>query len=97
MDEFSLLKQEGIFDEYIGKYVLIYTPMGTTFGGKLTGVKEGYFILNPHQSGSYGPEGLVRVMIRKNSKVPIYHAAIEPNTEESLEQACKFHNTQSKD
>ncbi|MFH1801350.1 MAG: hypothetical protein ABH804_00755 [archaeon] len=63
-------KNESIWDEYIGRYVLIYSQQGTTFAGKITGIKEGYAVLNPFQGGKYdSKKGLIKVMVNENSKV----------------------------
>lgn len=101
MDEtpnFGLPIKKGIFDEYIGKYVIIYPSYGNSFGGKLTEIIDGMGTLNPHQGGICDKEkGMMRKMVYKNSKVNMNHInCIEPVTRESLENFCEFYNNQNK-
>ncbi len=48
---FGISKEKGIFEEYIGKYVIIYPHSGNFFAGKITKIHEGFAKLNPHQAG----------------------------------------------
>jgi len=93
---FGLPEKESIFDEYIGKYVMIYPQHGSTFAGKLTKIEEGFANLNPYEGGIWHKEkGLVRKMIYKNSKINLsYIIIIEPTTKKNLENYCKFCNKQ---
>jgi hypothetical protein len=94
---FGLNKKESIFDEYIGKYVIIYPYHGSSFVGKLVELKEGYATLNPHQAGYYDKEkGLIRKIIEKDSKVNLMNiVAIEPTTKKNLEASCEYLNKQN--
>ncbi len=103
MDEetpFGMKKRENFYDEYIGKFVIIYPISGNNnFAGKLIEVKEGYATLNPFQGGVIDKEkGLIRKLIHENSKVCICPCVgIEPTTEENIISFCNQNNRKSKD
>ncbi|MCL5018180.1 MAG: hypothetical protein M1416_00220 [Candidatus Pacearchaeota archaeon] len=95
---FGLPIRKGIYDEFIGKYVLIYPSYGNSFGGKLVKIVNGIGTLNPHQGAVCDKEkGMQRKIIYENSKVNMTHInCIEPITKESLENYCEFCNNQDK-
>jgi len=95
--EFGMRRKENFYDEYIGRFVIIYPSSGNNnFAGKLIEVKEGYATLNPFQGGGPNEEGkLIRKLIYENSKVFISPCtAIEPTTEENIINICKSFNNQ---
>ena len=97
MAEFGLPREKNIFEEYLGKYVIIYPGMQSkNIAGKLVSVEDGIAIVNPFQGGNVDVEkGLIRKMIYKNSKLVISPGTIiEPTTKESLEAFCKYANKQ---
>lgn len=89
--------EENEWGEYIGKYVIIYPSHGSNFAGRITGLKNGYAILNPYQGGEYDiKKGLIRMLVYKNSRVRIADCtAIEPTTKKNLENSCIFINSQN--
>lgn len=90
--EFGMTRKENFYDEYIGKYVVIYPTSGNrNFVGKFREVQDGYAILNPFSGGSYNQEGkLVRQLIYENCKVLISPCtAIEPTTEKDVDAFFK--------
>ena len=49
MAEFGLSRGKKIWNEYIEKYVIIYSANHqSTFCGKLVRIEDGYGVLNPH-------------------------------------------------
>ena len=95
---FGIPKREKVQDQYIGQYVIIYPSTGNNnFAGKVTDIQDGFAILNPYQGGYCTKEGFVKKMIDKNALVDIAHAnAVEPTTEENLENFCELWNSGNK-
>ena len=86
-------KKPGLWDEYIGQYVIIYPQNGKTFAGKLVEIKDGFYgILSPFQSGRYREEGPEIRLDKKRSMIYLQGASIEPTTRKSLENYCIFEN-----
>jgi hypothetical protein len=97
---FGLRREKEPFEEYIGKYVIIYPSSGSgTFAGKVIKIIDNLATLNPHQGGICDKErGILRKMIYKNSKVNLEHInCIEPTTKEHLENYCNLCNLMNKD
>jgi len=96
---FGLEKTDIIWDEYINKYVILFSQRETNFAGRLIKTQEGYGILNPFQGGEYDPKkGFIRKMVYENTKIRLDGiVAVEPTTEKSLKASCKFLNKQEKD
>jgi len=94
---YGVNKKKGIFDEYIGKYVIIHPATNTTYLGKITKIEGDYAVLNPHQTVIYeeGKNG-IKKLIGESSLVRISGAiSIEPTTRENLENYCKYINKEA--
>lgn len=92
---FGPTERKGSYDEYVGRYVIIFTHIpNRSFAGKLSKLEEEHAVLNPHQTGRYNSEGdFTSSMTDENSKVRIQDIiAIEPTTRESLEGYCVYSN-----
>lgn len=89
------LKEPGIWDKFIGEYVLIYGSQNRTFAGRLLRVEEDYAVLNPFQGGTWnGKRGLIRKMIDRESVIFLPGTSIEPTTERDLMAYCRYENKQ---
>ena len=92
------------YDRYKGKYILIHTARGQTFGGYLIDIENGSAILNPYTSTQYETGEPILKLI-KNSEVPeladLTNASITPTTEKNLEAYCEYqtkhHNDKKED
>jgi hypothetical protein len=87
--------KEKLHDNYIGRWVLIYSSgLNTAFSGKLMAIKEGYGLLNPFQHEEIKEGKLVRKLVEDDigSIVPLIGSAIEPTTEEYLTAYCEMLN-----
>ncbi|MFA5071712.1 MAG: hypothetical protein WC511_05130 [Candidatus Pacearchaeota archaeon] len=95
--EFGMTRKENFYDEYIGKFVVIYPASGNNnFVGKLNSVRDGYAILNPFSGSEYKDGKLVRKLIYENSKVLISPCtAIEPTNEVNIAGFFKNINEQN--
>jgi len=94
---FGMDKEEGTFEEFIGMYVIIYPASGAgTFTGKLTKIKGGFGVLNPHMGGAYGEKGMIKKLVYKNSKVNLTNInCMEPTTRRDLEAYCHLCNSEN--
>jgi hypothetical protein len=96
---FGLNRNKGLYDQYLGRFVIIY-PAGinTSFSGKVIDIIEGYAVLNPFQGGEICEGKLVRKLIGHigNSLVPLIGSAIEPVTEEYLTEYYKLRDKEDK-
>ena len=93
-----LKKKTSLFDEYIGKWVIIF-PNGRqeNFSGLLRRIEDNYAVLNPFQGGKFDAKtGLTRKLIKKDSLVYLGNGVnIEPTTEESVRAYCAYSNRQA--
>jgi len=93
---FGFEKTDIIWEEYLDKYVILFSQHESNFAGRLIKTLEGYGILNPFQGGKYdSKKGFIRKMVYENATVKLDSiAAVEPTTEKSLQACCKFLNKQ---
>jgi len=95
MTQFGIDKRKGLYDKYIGKWVIIYpTGINNSFSGKMVEINEGNAILNPFQFGEVKEGKLVRKLISNSigSTIPLVGSVIEPVTEEYLVSYCELMN-----
>jgi hypothetical protein len=96
---FGLTPQEHPYEEYKGKWVVIYPNSGGwNFVGKVKDYDGENLILNPFQGNIADEEvGLVKALIDENSKIKLYSiVVIEPTTRETVECSLKFDNAQKR-
>lgn len=74
-----------VFDRYIGRWIIIYTPKETS-SGRLSSIDGDYLVLNPFQGAEWDKEkGLTRKILNDDSLVERSAIInIEPTTEENL-------------
>ncbi|MFQ5531933.1 MAG: hypothetical protein ACE5ES_04920 [Candidatus Nanoarchaeia archaeon] len=90
-------REENYIKGFVDKWAIIYPlNIGRTFAGKISCIKDGYLILNPHQGAEWDPDqGIVRKLVSEG--FPIRSdivVAIEPTTEQSLKNYCTYMNKQ---
>ena len=92
---FGMERNKRLYEEYLGKYVVLHT-LNKSFAGKITDLREGKAILNPHQTGEYSKSGSLKMcLLGEPSSVNISSIiAVEPTTKSSLEGYCNFRNKQ---
>lgn len=94
---FGLRRKEKIFDEYIGKWVVV-TPLGSRdyLVGKLTYVEDNFLVFNPHQGITIDENGKSSYMIKEeNAKMSIGPVTIKPTTEKDVRNSCLEYKAQS--
>ena len=91
---FGASKREGLWDEYIDKWVSIRVQgIPSSYGGKIVEIKDGYAYLSPFQDGNYDiDKGFVHRMNQKRALVPLMGSTIEPTTKKNIENYCEYHN-----
>jgi len=96
MTGFGYDKVVSVYDQYIGKWIIINSMNGVNSAGKLVGIDEGYMVLNPHQGLKWDPEkGMSRGLVKENSLVESSKiASIDPTTRRDLEAFCTFKNNE---
>ena len=92
--KFGPSKNRTPVDRFVGEYVSIYNPTGTNSTGKITGIEEGYLILNPFSGVALDDErGIIKKLIEKDSIFSISNiSSIEPTTKECIEALCDNFN-----
>ena len=94
---FGPREKPGIWDEYLGQYIIVRKPAGGTVAGKLIGIKDDtYGILSPFQGLAYTPNGVRRKVCNGRYLSYLPGADIEPETQKNLENFCKFENKEFK-
>jgi hypothetical protein len=91
---FGLPKRKNVYDEYMGKWIVI-TPLtgSNSLVGKLAGIEDGHLVINPHQGlKCYEDKGFVDVMKYENAKIPFLGVVIKPTTQEDVENSIKWSN-----
>jgi len=82
------------FDKYLGSYVSISTPAGSSESGKLIGFTNGYALLNPFMGSDYtSKKGLVTKLVEDTMLVNMHpHFSITPTTKKNMEKYCTSKN-----
>ncbi len=89
-------EKPGVWDRFVGQYILIYTPHNKTFAGRLSRIEDDYGILNPFEGATWnGRRGLTRKLVNKDSIVFLPGTSIEPITERDLKAYCRYQNKKS--
>jgi len=86
-------KEPGVWDRFIGEYVVIYGSQNRTFAGRLIRIDENYAVLNPFQGAVWnGKRGLTRKLVKRDSIVFLPGTSIEPSTRRNLMAYCRYEN-----
>ena len=74
--------------KYLETYVVLSPQGNSTISGRLVQIVQGYFVLNPFQSGKI-ENGALRDYLKELSpgrSVPMINTGIEPTTLETIEE-----------
>jgi len=89
------------FEQYVGKWIVVYPQGLPSFAGLCTKVEDGYAFLYPFQGGDIDPEkGLVKRIVEDDEDevpvmAPLVGSLIEPQTRENIEKDCAYSNAQN--
>ena len=92
-DPFSIAKPEEIFEEDIGKYVIVTRNNASSIMGKLREIQDGHFFLKPYVLWAYDSklgEFRYNLSSRRNMKINAYATnGIIPTTRAHIEAECE--------
>ena len=91
---FGAKRRGGIWDEYIGQWVVIrVSGISSSYGGKIVEIKDGNAYLSPFQDGHFdAEEGFIHGMNNGISLLPLMGSTVEPTTQENIEDYCRYQN-----
>jgi len=88
------IKKDLIFGDYLGSYVSVECPHGSSVG-KLTEIRDGYVFLSPFLNVDYSSGIPIKRMSEGTEVVNLCSLiSLKPTTKKSLEEFCKWKNSQ---
>jgi hypothetical protein len=90
----NIEEKQGVLEQYIGEYIIITPPNGTSHSGRLDRIEDPYAVLNPYQGANWdSEEGITRILINGDQKIfASPFTDITPTTKENIEAFCNYHN-----
>lgn len=93
---FGIEKKASPFEEYIGKYVIIYPMHQISFAGKLERIEPEFLVLNPFLSHKYAEERVFNRIQSGDLKISKEHIlSIHPTSRKNLEDYCIYQNKEA--